>query len=306
MKLIIWLAIIGGGLLAAFLILRPMIGEMGTPTPPEVRGRASNPLPDGITKPGTPTGTGSATQTTGTPLPRPSAVDAAKMGITHDEAIEQAILSLVNEERLKAGLKLALEPESTLQETARDHSDDMFIRNYFDHNDPDGLSPSDRIAIRHRHLIGLTAENIWKGTNISLGDKKKIAKEIMNAWMHSPGHRANILNPAYTHLGVGVAIKGNDVEATQNFAAIRAEIYKGVPLQVGKGESLDLAAKPASSAPKPEQFEFFLSDQGKAVEAAQKIDGGTANVPAGVYKLRFYFPKAGGYDIYWGPQIEVK
>jgi uncharacterized protein YkwD len=305
-KLLIWLAIIGGLLLTAFLLVRPMIGEMGTPTPPEVRGRASHVVPDGTTGPGAPTGTGSGAPATGPPLPRPSAADAARLGITHDEDIEQAILSLVNAERLKAGLKSALQPEATLQETAREHSDDMFIRSYFDHNDPDGLSSSDRIAIRHRHLIGLTSENIWQGTYSDLGDKKKIAKEIMNAWMHSPGHRANILNPAYTHLGVGVALKGNQVEATQNFAAIRAETYKRVPLQVRKGESLELAAKPVSSAATPDRFEFFLSDQGKAVEAAQKIDGGTANVPAGVYKLRFYFPKAGGHDIYWGPQIEVK
>ncbi|HKQ06945.1 MAG TPA: CAP domain-containing protein [Blastocatellia bacterium] len=307
MKLIIWLAIISGLLLAGFLILRPVIGEMGKPIPPNVRGRASNPVPDGTLGPAASTGgTGSGTPTTGPPLPRPSAADAAKLGITHAEDIEQAILALVNEERLKAGLKPALQPEPTLQETARSHSDDMFIRNFFDHNDPDSLSPADRIAIRHRQLIGLTNENIWQRANLDLSDKKKVARQIMDDWMHSPGHRANILNPAYTHLGVGVSVKGNDVEATQNFAAIRAETDQPVPLQVRAGESLSLVATPVSPTPRPEQFEFFSSDQGRAVGAAQKIAGGTANVPAGVYKLRFYFPKHGGYDIYWGPQIQVQ
>ena len=44
-----------------------------------------------------------------------------------------------------------------------------------------------------------------------------MARVIVDSWMTSPGHRANLLNPDYTHLGVGVSVLGKDIRATQNF-----------------------------------------------------------------------------------------
>ena len=44
-----------------------------------------------------------------------------------------------------------------------------------------------------------------------------MARVIVDSWMTSPGHRANILNPHYTYLGVGVSALGKEVRATQNF-----------------------------------------------------------------------------------------
>ena len=304
MKLIVIMAFIAGLLLALFLWLRPVIGSMGTPTLPNVKGRASSRVMDGSvggivaqTAPGS---------TVGPAVPRPNATDAAKAGITHADQIERAILELVNQERAKVGAT-PLQLDDTLQATARSHCDDMVLRNYFDHADPDGFSPADRISEAHRQLIGLTGENIWMGTNIDLSDQKKTAASIMNDWMHSTGHRDGILNKTYTHIGVGVAIKGRDVKATQNFATIVALTKHAVLLQLHGGEGLDLTAEPVGVGQPPDRFEFFSSDEGIAVGGSRPIAGasvpGLKDVPAGIYKLRFIFPQGSAY---WGPRVEVK
>jgi uncharacterized protein YkwD len=244
--------------------------------------------------------------TIGPAMPRPSPTDAAKAGVTHSDEIERAILDLVNQERAKVGAN-PLQLDDTLQATARGHSDDMILRNYFEHSDPDGFSPADRIAAAHRQLIGLTGENIWMGSNLDLSDQKKTAASIMSDWMQSPAHRDGILKKTYTHIGVGVAIKGKDIKATQNFATIVALTRQAVPLEVHNGEGLDLTVQPVGNEPPPDRFEFFSSEEGMAVGGARPIAGasvpGPKDVPAGIYKLRFLFPQGSAY---WGPRVEVK
>ena len=289
--------------MALFLWLRPVVGSMGSPVPPNVKGRAATPVADG-TGGGGPVA--APASTFGTPVPRPGAADAARTGIGHSDEIESAILELVNQERAKAEAS-PLQPDSTLRATAEGHSDDMFVRNFFSHDNPDGLSPADRIAQAHRQLIGLTGENIWLGENIDLSDPKRAAAAIMNDWMHSPGHRDNILRKEYTHLGVGVAVKGRDARATQNFAAVYALTQQAVPAQLNGGEGLNLAARPVRAAAAPDRFEFFSSDKGVGVGGVRLIAGATVpepkDVPAGVYKLRFIFPQG---VTFWGPQVEVR
>lgn len=304
MKLIVILASVTSLLLALFLWLRPVIGSRGTPTLPNVAGRPSKPVADGSAG-------GSISQmpsgsTIGPPVPRPGPADAAQAGVTHSDELEAAILDLVNTERRNLN-RNPLQLDNTLQTTARDHCDDMFVRNYFSHDDPDGFSVADRIAEAHRQLIGLTGENIWMGVNIDLSDQKKTAALIVSDLMRSTRHRENILNNAYTHIGIGVAIKGRDVKATQNFANVVALTKQAVPLQMHGGESLDLTAQPVGGDSAPDRFEFFSPDEGMAVGGSQVIAGasvpGPADVPAGIYKLRFLFPQGSAY---WGPRVEVK
>jgi uncharacterized protein YkwD len=303
-KLIVILAILAGLLLALFLWFRPIIGSMGTPVSPNVEGRASNPVPDGtLGKTVTQAPPGS---TIGPAVPRPGPTDAAQAGIVHSDEIESAILDLVNQERAKASVS-PLQIDDTLRATARAHSDDMFLRGYFDHADPDGFSAADRIAEAHRQLIGLTGENIWMGVVVDPANQNNTAKSIMDALMKSSGHRDNILKNTYTHLGIGVAIKGRDVKATQNFATIVALTKQAVPLQIRGGEQLDLTAQPVGAGQPPDRFEFFSSEEGMAVGGPRPLAGANGpdpkDVPAGIYKLRFIFPHGVSY---WGPRIEVR
>jgi uncharacterized protein YkwD len=110
---------------------------------------------------------------------------------------EASMLELVNEERAKHGLKL-LKPDPELTQVARAHSDDMFRRGFFAHENPDGKNPFDRM--RDSKVRFLTA-----GENLALAQTIEIAHKNL---MHSPGHRANILNPSFGRLGIGIMDAG--------------------------------------------------------------------------------------------------
>lgn len=103
------------------------------------------------------------------------------------------ILRLVNIERQKAGVKL-LQLDETLNRVATVKSKDMAVNNYFSHDSPSYGSPFDLM-----HAFGVDYKSA--GENIAAG--QKTAADVMNAWLNSSGHRANILNANYTHLGVG-------------------------------------------------------------------------------------------------------
>ena len=112
---------------------------------------------------------------------------------TIDEEAEQEMFRLVNIERTKAGLEL-LAFDNQLRDVARNHSTDMFKRGYFSHYTPDGVSPFDR-------MNNEDIEYIYAGENLALAPSTQLA---MQGLMNSPGHRANILNPNFKKIGVGV------------------------------------------------------------------------------------------------------
>jgi uncharacterized protein YkwD len=136
--------------------------------------------------------------------------------VQHLNEVERRIYQLTNAERRKRHLS-PLDRDNTLVETARAHSDDMLRRDYFSHVDPDGKTPQQRIAPAYSRTIARAGENIWGGHGYDYSDSKLTARVIMDSWMSSPGHRANLLNPDYTHLGVGVSVQGKEIRATQNF-----------------------------------------------------------------------------------------
>ena len=126
----------------------------------------------------------------------------AKTDDTADEdASEQAkaVLKLVNEERTKVGLK-ELSLNKKLNKVAEDKAKDMRDNNYFDHNSRKYGSPFDMMR-----SYGINFSSA--GENIAAG--QKTAEQVMESWMNSSGHRANILNRNYTQLGVGFVTGGS-------------------------------------------------------------------------------------------------
>lgn len=108
------------------------------------------------------------------------------------------ILKLVNEEREKQGVK-PLELSDKLTSIANTKAADMQNNNYFSHTSPTYGSPFDMLQHFGVHYTS-AGENIAQG--------QKTAREVMNAWLNSSGHRANILNANYTQLGVGYEESG--------------------------------------------------------------------------------------------------
>ncbi|MFB7500350.1 CAP domain-containing protein [Streptomyces sp. NPDC056161] len=105
------------------------------------------------------------------------------------------VVELTNRERRRARLTpLATDP--LLTAAAQAHSADMVARDFYSHTSPEGSQPWDRAA-----AAGSRRRTI--GENIACGQRS--AAEVVTGWMNSPGHRANILKPDFTHIGVGFA-----------------------------------------------------------------------------------------------------
>lgn len=145
---------------------------------------------------------------------------------------EKLIFNYTNRVREKNGLE-KLVWDDDLAEIAREHSNDMIERNYFDHVNPSGETPTKR-ALRHRCVLkkelgnGYYTEGI--GENLSMmpaGNVKdfgyvedksdSLAKAHVVSWLNSPGHRKNLLEPSYNRIGVGISFNGTHYYATQNF-----------------------------------------------------------------------------------------
>lgn len=109
----------------------------------------------------------------------------------------QQVLNLVNKERAKVGVQ-PLTLSEKLTSIANTKAKDMADKNYFSHTSPTYGSPFDMLK-----QFGVSYS--YAGENIAAG--QKTPEEVMNSWMNSSGHKANILNKNYTQLGVGY-VKG--------------------------------------------------------------------------------------------------
>ncbi len=145
-------------------------------------------------------------------------------GITHPKDLERRIFQLTNEARRKNGL-LALEADDGLACKAREKSDDMLKNNYFSHTSPSGKTFQDRLQEEEPasfKTMFKAGENIYMGNRFDYQvDVPTQARLIVDGWMTSPGHRRNMLDPSYTHLGIGVAARGKECYATQLFGAMK-------------------------------------------------------------------------------------
>ena len=115
------------------------------------------------------------------------------------DAYEREVVRLVNLERAKAGLS-PLEYDWQLSRVARYKSEDMQKNKYFSHTSPTYGSPFNMMK-----SFGISYKTA--GENIAKGYQTPSA--VVNGWMNSKGHRANILNSSFTHIGVGYVASGN-------------------------------------------------------------------------------------------------
>ncbi|MBJ7904679.1 CAP domain-containing protein [Streptomyces sp. DSM 110735] len=140
---------------------------------------------------------------------KPAAKDpssSASAAVSAQADAEAQVLALVNQERAKVGCT-PVTANTDLTKLAEAFSGDMAARDFFDHTDPDGATPWDRAS--KAGITGLGGENIARGQTDPAA--------VMEAWMNSPGHRANILNCDFKTLGVGVHFGEGGPWWTQDF-----------------------------------------------------------------------------------------
>ena len=127
------------------------------------------------------------------------------------KGVESEVLRLTNIKRKAAGLK-PLQMNWELQRVARIKAEDLRDKNYFSHQSPTYGSPFDmmkQFGIRYQEA----------GENIAA--RQPSPQQVIVEWMNSEGHRRNILNPNYTHLGFGYARGGQ-----QQFVWVQMFIHK--------------------------------------------------------------------------------
>ena len=139
------------------------------------------------------------------------AVFQATDNLTDREALERSLFDEINELRVAHGMR-ALTADERLREVARAHSETMRAGGFLGHESPDGSLPADRVlaaGIDYR-LVG---ENVARSLR-PLG----AVHGVIDDWMASPGHRANILTPDFRRTAVGAAIADDgSIYVTQLF-----------------------------------------------------------------------------------------
>jgi len=153
--------------------------------------------------PTTTASTTTATSTTTTTSEPPTSTTTAVPTTTAakppavDTSATARVLALVNKERATAGCQ-PLAEDKRLDQAAQGHSDDMAKNNYFSHTSQDGRTFVDR-----EQNAGYPSPG---GENIAEGYTS--ADAVMDGWMHSDGHRRNILDCSFATIGIGVTTKG--------------------------------------------------------------------------------------------------
>jgi len=125
-----------------------------------------------------------------------------------ERSLALEVFALVNRERLSAGVEPLVWDEAA-SDAAYDHCTDMRVRGFYDHVDPDGDGPCERLHAAGVETFSCGGENIARNN--------PTAADVMNAWMNSPGHRLNILAPGYTRIGIGVHTGKGGPWWTQDF-----------------------------------------------------------------------------------------
>jgi len=137
----------------------------------------------------------------------------ARPGQVSTSAFRSSTLCLLNRERRARGMR-KLRTNKRLGRAAKGHAGDMVRRDYFAHDSLSGQSFTDRI----RRTGYMSHARSWQvGENIAWGTGERgTPHEIVNVWMNSPGHRANILQRRFREIGIGVvggAPEGNPQRA---------------------------------------------------------------------------------------------
>ncbi|HFC30657.1 MAG TPA: CAP domain-containing protein [Oceanospirillales bacterium] len=148
--------------------------------------------------------------------------------IAANTAVETALLNETNRVRQQNGLsQLQFDPKLAL--AARHHAEEMARLNYFSHQSPTPASktPAMRVARAGSGVVAI-------GENLALVHPGNVASSSLEGWMNSPGHRENLLNPIYTHVGFGTATNKHGMEivvqvfAVEPFEIVGSEVRESI------------------------------------------------------------------------------
>ena len=250
--------------------LSKLTGDLGsTTTKPEPIATSTLPGPLKKITPSSVSVSKAPTQPTGTTAPVPVKENGGGLTVS-------GIIAETNKQRIGQNEKTLAE-STKLDASAEVKAKDILARQYFEHTAPDGKTVSDLVSTQGYQYIKV-------GENLALGNFGGDTG-VVTAWMNSPGHRANILDAAYTEMGVGVAYgmyEGHMVSvAVQHFGRPLSAcplVEPGLKAQVEKDQA-DLSALAASLDVLKKEI-----DQGRA--NGQNMDSSVTVYNQGVEKYQ--------------------
>jgi uncharacterized protein YkwD len=171
--------------------------------------------------------------------------------------LQSQIIAQTNLQRQENGNLPALKENATLDQVAAAKANDMFLNQYFEHVSPLGVGPGD-LAQKYGYNY------IVEGENLILGNFSS-EKEVVQDWMNSPGHRANILNVRYTEMGAAI-IKGTYQGET---AWIGVQEF-GLPLSACVQPDVNLKTEIDSYDMQLETMSSQLNDEKSQIDATSQ------------------------------------
>ncbi|WP_272063403.1 CAP domain-containing protein [Oscillatoria sp. CS-180] len=204
-----------------------------------IKGEKTEPQP----QPKPPTNPETPDSTPDVPTPTPDAPEP-ETDPTQNSAFEQEVVRLTNEFRQQNGLD-RLVVDTDLADTADLHSENMARQDFFSHTGKDGSEPWDRAK-------GEGYESGFVGENIAAGTLYSTPEDVVQGWIDSPGHRANMLNPDFNEIGVGYYFLENDTGSV-NYNHYWTQVFgKGTIEEPAAGSGTDSSSNSdiASATPK--------------------------------------------------------
>lgn len=136
------------------------------------------------------------------PVPRP--LPPPRRPAREAAALRDALYAAVNRARRRAGAA-ALTRDTGLEDIAGRHADDMAARGYVAHVSPEGDGPRERLTARFPDYVGVIGENIAVRARTANMPATRVATQAVEAWLESAPHRANLLDPRHSHVGLAAA-----------------------------------------------------------------------------------------------------
>lgn len=237
-----------------------------------------------------------------------SAVEHPPGGIQPFPALAERLRELIAKRRADAAGLEPLAPDQGLERAARAHAIDMLRRGFMAHENPDGLTVSDRVALLARGFVGIAGENLAEHEGLALADLEAqvgpLAVKMADGWMASEGHRANILRPDYTHDAISAFVQGARLVIVHVFGARLAALETGLEFEQPAGGVLPLAF--ADRQPSG----YAYRAHGQPVEDLVVLEPTSSEIAVdpGLYQLMFLFPsdREGSFDVADGPWIDVR
>jgi uncharacterized protein YkwD len=180
-------------------------------------------------------------------LPLPTETPQPQLADFPLNALQQQMLRLINEARVAEGLNEVIW-DPVAAGAGLLHAKDMIDRNYFSHWNPEGLGPEHRYTLaggRHAVFENLHARvTTWSdGSPAAIEDWPSVITEAHQGLLESPGHRENIMNPAHTHVGIGMAYDGaaGQFRLAQEFSNQYVVLTGSLPIDASLGESVSIS-----------------------------------------------------------------